>query len=100
MGYHQNTHSNYAYYDRFNTKCDVADAIGINLRDHSILHEWVTQEYHPGDDFEDLTDVQQLAVRKNSKDKYLSYMMVRQSNSSSAKLRAILSNAYATGDDK
>lgn len=91
---------NDAYYDRFNTRCDVADAIGLNLGDHLILHEWVTQEDHPGDDFEYLTDVQQLAVRKKSKDNYLAYMMVQQSNSSSAKLRSILSDAYALGDDK
>ena len=38
MGYHHNTHSNDVYYDRLNTKCDVADAIGLNLGDHSILH--------------------------------------------------------------
>ena len=76
VGYHQNTQSNDAYYDRFNKKCDVADAIGLKLRGHSILHEWVIQEDHPGDDFEDLTDVQQLAVRKKSRDKYLAYMMV------------------------
>ena len=65
-----------------------------------MLHDWVTQEYHPGYDFEGLTDVQQLAVRKKSRDKYLAYMMVRQSNSSSAKLRSSLSDAYALGDDK
>ena len=99
MGYHQNTQSNDAYYDRFNTKCDVTDAIGLNLGDHSMLHEWATQEDHPGNDFEDLTDVQQLAVRKKSRDKYLAYKMVQQSNSSSAKLRSILSDAYALGDD-
>ena len=64
---HHNTQSNDAYYNRFNTKCDVADAIGINLGDHSILYEWFTQEDHPGDDFEYLPDVQQLAVRKKSK---------------------------------
>ena len=100
MGYHQKTQSNYAYYYRFNTKCDVADAIGINLGDHSILNERVTQEDHTGDDFEDLTDVQKLAVRKKSKDKYLVYMMVQQSNSSSAKLRSSLSDAYELGDEK
>ena len=76
MGYHQNTQSNDAYYDRFNTKYNVADAISLNLGDHPMLHEWVTQEDHPGDYFEDLTDVQQLAVRKKSKDKYLDYIMV------------------------
>ena len=58
MGYHQNTHQNDAYYYRYNTKCDVADAISINLGDHSILHEWVTQEDYPRDVFEYLTDVQ------------------------------------------
>ena len=99
MGYHQNTQWNDADYNRFNTKCDVADTIGINLEDNSILHKWVTQEDHPGDNFEDLIDVQQLAVRKNSRDKYLDYMIVWQSNSSSAKLRASLSDAYALGDD-
>ena len=66
MGYHQNTQSTDAYYDRFNTKYDVADAISLNLGYHSMLHEWVTQEGHPGDDFEDITDVQQLVVRKKS----------------------------------
>ena len=71
MGYHHNTQSNDAYYDSFNTKCDVADAISLNLGYHSMLHEWVTQEDHPGDEFEYLTDVQQLALRKKSRDKYL-----------------------------
>ena len=44
--------------------------------------------------------MQQLAVRKKSIDKYLAYMMVRQINISSAKLRASLSDTYALGDDK
>ena len=65
-----------------------------------MLHEWVTQEDPPVDNFEYLTDVQQLMVRKKSRDKYLSYMMVQQSNSSSAKLRSSLSDAYELGDDK
>ena len=65
-----------------------------------MLHEWVTQEDHPGDYFEYLIDVQQLAVRKKSEDKYLAYMMVQHSNSSSAKLRGRFSDAYALGDDK
>ena len=100
MGYHQNTQWNDADYNRFNTKCDVADTIGINLEDNSILHKWVTQEDHPGDNFEDLIDVQQLAVRKKSRDKYLAYMMVQQSNSSSTNSRASFSDANALGDDK
>ena len=79
MGYHQNTQSNDAYYNRFNTKCDFADAIGLNLGYHSMLHEWFTQLYHFGDDFEYLTGVQQLAVRNNSKDKYLAYVMIQKS---------------------
>ena len=41
--YHQNTQSKDAYNDRFNTKFDVADAIRLNLRYHSMLLEWVTQ---------------------------------------------------------
>ena len=65
-----------------------------------MLHEWVTQEDYPRDDFEDLTYVQQIAVRKKSEDKYLTYMMFRQSNIFGAKLIASLSNAYALGDDK
>ena len=65
-----------------------------------MLHEWVTQEDHPGDDFEDLPNMHQLAVLKKSRDKYLDYMMVRQSNSSSAKLRARKSDAYLLGDEK
>jgi hypothetical protein len=43
--FRQETLSNHQWYERFNTKVDVGDAIGVT-RQHKVLLEYVAQETH------------------------------------------------------
>ena len=44
-GFHQNVLTNDQWHEKFNTKVDVGDAIGVT-RDHEVLMEWNSQYVH------------------------------------------------------
>ena len=53
--------SNAQWYERFNTKVDVSEAIGVTHQ-HKVLLEYVTDELHSGQDYASLTANEQKAV--------------------------------------
>ena len=44
-GFHNNTITNYQWYEQFNTKVDVGTSIVVT-RQHSVLLEWTAQSTH------------------------------------------------------
>jgi hypothetical protein len=64
--FRQETLSNPQWYERFNTKVDVGDAIGVT-RHHKVLLEYVAQV------------VEQQVVRDDAEERYVSYAFLRQS---------------------
>ena len=90
--------SNAQWYERFNTKVDVANAIGVT-RQHKVLLEFVAQETHTTA-FNDLTAVQQQAVRTDAEERYLAYVLLKQSGKTHANLRMDLQNDFTTGDNR
>jgi hypothetical protein len=99
--FRQDNMNNPQWYERFNTKVDVGDAIGVT-RQHRSLLEHVAQEQSTGTTvvtFASLTNAQQELVRKDAEERYLSHVFLRQSGPQHAKLKVDLQNHFTTGDN-
>jgi hypothetical protein len=93
----QDTLSNPQWYERFNTKRDVGDAIGLT-RQHKVLLEYVAQETHTSA-FADLGTAEQRVVRDDAEERYVSYAFLRQSGNQHGNLKVYLQNDFTTGDN-
>ena len=93
----QNQLTNEQWYERFNTKIDVGTAIGVT-RQHKVLCEHVAAEASTTK-FEDLPEAEQLIIRDQAEERYLSYVFLRQSGKQHNKLKVDLQNTFTTGDD-
>ena len=71
----QYTLSNLQWYERFNTKVDVGEAIGVTQK-HKVLLEYVAQELY-NKTFSALTEADQLVIREDAEERYLSYAFLR-----------------------
>ena len=95
--FRQETLSNPQWCERFNTKVDVATAIGIT-RQHKVLLEYVAQELHT-QAFNALTVDEQEAVREDAEERHLSHAFLRQSGPQHGNLKIDLQNDFTTGDN-
>jgi hypothetical protein len=73
----QETLSNLQWYERFNTKVDVSEAVGVTLQ-HKVLLDYVAQE-SCAKSFESLGVTEQKLVRDDAEERYVSYAFLRQS---------------------
>ena len=62
--YRQENLSNAQWYERFNTKVDVSNSIGVT-RQHKALLEWSSKELHDTT-FNNLTDIQKSQVKEDA----------------------------------
>ncbi len=77
---------------------DVAKAIGVTY-EHPVLMEYVSQELHQ-ETFDALTAPEQAAVRADTEERYLSYVLLRQSGKQHTKLKTNLQDKFTTGDNR
>jgi hypothetical protein len=96
--FRQETLSNPQWYEQFNTKVDVGDAIGVACQ-HKVLLEYVAQENHTSA-FADLGIVEQRVVQDDAEERYISYAFLRQSGNQHVKLKVDLQNYFTTGDSR
>jgi hypothetical protein len=89
--------TNPQWYDRFNTKVDVGEAIGVT-REKKVLLEYVAQELHQKT-FVSLTRDEQHAVRTDAEERYIAYAFLRQRGAQHANLKMDLQNDYTTRDN-
>jgi hypothetical protein len=75
--FRQDDLNNAQYYEKYNTKIDVGEAIGVT-RQHKVLLEYVTQDVHTKA-FDELDAEKQLVVRNDAEERYISYAFLRQS---------------------
>ena len=68
-GFNKHNLTNGQYYEKFNTKIDVGEAINIT-RKHHVLMEYMAQKILIY--FDDLSSDEKLEVRKDTKERYLS----------------------------
>jgi hypothetical protein len=86
--FRQETLSNPQWYERFNTKVDVGDAIGV-LRKHKVLFEYVAQETLTSA-FADLGAAEKRVVQYDTEERYVSYAFLRQSGNQHGNLKVDL----------
>ena len=94
----QHTLSNEQWYERFNTKVDVGNAIDVT-RQHRVFLEHQSQETHQ-QDFSALSAQEQADIRDKTEERYLSYVFLKQSGRQHNKLRMDLQNDFTTGDNR
>jgi hypothetical protein len=83
------------WYERFNTKVDVGEAIGVT-RQHKVLLDYVSQEKYTKS-FADLEFVEHKIVRDYGKEQYVSYAFMRQSVTQHGNLKVDHQNDFTTG---
>jgi hypothetical protein len=94
----QETLLNPQWYERFNTKVDVSEAIGIT-RQHKVLLDYVAQESYTKS-FEDLGVTEQKLVRDDAEERYISYAFLRQSGIQHGNLKVDIQNDFTTEDNR
>jgi hypothetical protein len=90
--------SNLQWYERFNTKVDAGDDIGVMYQE-KVLLEYVTQKTHTSA-FADLGAAEQMVVRDDAEERYVSYAFLRQSGNQHGNLKVDLQNDFTTGDNR
>ena len=95
--FHQHELSNAQYYEKFNTRVDVAKAVGVT-RTHKGAVSHTAKLLHKKE-FEDLTNDEKVAVKDEAEERYYAYVMLQNSSSVHAKLKNGLIDDYAKGQD-
>ena len=72
---------------------DVAAAVGVSF-EHPALLDYTAGAEHTGKVFADLTKTEQDDVREKSKERFLAYILLRQSAKQHSKLKMDLQNQY------
>ena len=89
---------NNQWYERFNTKVDAGTSIGFT-RKHSVILEWTAQSTKSAS-YQDNTNYQKIEIQTDADERYLTYILLKQSAKTSEKLRTNLSNDYTNGENK
>ena len=97
--FQQDNLTNAQWYERFNTKIDVSEAIGVTHQ-HKILLEFVAKETFNTEYANIFNADDAKAVREDAEERYISYVFLRQSSKNHATLRAELSNDFTKGDNQ
>ena len=93
----QDSLSNPQWYERFNTRVDVATAISVT-RQHKVLLEYVAQQVH-SQAYDTLGDADKQTVREDTEERYISYVFLKQSGTQHSNLKVDLKNDFTTGDN-
>ena len=99
FGYRQETISNAQWYERFNTRVDVANAIGISFV-HPALLKYQAGQDHDGSEYDALTHAQKETIKAKVTERFLAYIMLRQSSKKHNELKSDLQNGFTTGDSR
>ena len=94
----QGNMTNNEWYDRFNTKVEVAESVGVSF-DFEKIWEYCAQEAHKATYSLLQPDEQEAAVRASAKERFLSFALIKTSNSKHDKIKDDLSDDYTKGSD-
>ena len=96
--FRQDNLSNPQWYEMFNIKVDVGEAIGVT-RQHKVLLEYVAQELYT-QTFSALTEAEQIVTHEDAKERYLSFAFLRQSGTQHGYLKVDLQNDFTIRDNR
>ena len=94
----QDNMSNPQWYERFNTKVDVGEAIGVT-RKHKVILDYVAQELYT-QTFSALMDTEQIVTCEYAEERYLSYDFLGQSGIQHGNLKVDLQNDFTTRNNR
>jgi hypothetical protein len=86
------------WYERFNTRHDVAHPVGVELR-HKVLWEYCAQSKHSMS-YNALGTTDQAAMHQAAEDRYLAYILLLNSGGQHKHLRKELQNNFTKGSNK
>ncbi len=93
----QGNSTNNKWYDWFNTKVEVAESVGVSF-DFKTIWEYCAMEAHKAA-YTLLRSDEQEAVRVSARERFLSYALIKTSNSKHDKIKDDLSDDYTKGSD-
>ena len=93
----QGNMTNMEWYERHNTKCEVAESVGVSF-DFEKIWEYCAQEAHKAP-YASLRSDQQALVKDNAKERVLSYALLISSSGKHTKIKEDLSDDYTKGTD-
>ncbi len=93
----QGNSTNNEWYERFNTKVEVAESVGVSF-DFETIWEYCAMEAHKAT-YTLLTSDEQEAVRVSARERFLSYALIKTSNSKPDKIKDDLLDDYTKGSD-
>ena len=93
----QGNMTNIEYYERLNTKIDVAESVGVSF-DFERIWEYCAQETHKKP-YSSLSADQQALARSEAKERVLSYALIVSSSNQHKKIKEDLSNDFTKGED-
>jgi hypothetical protein len=89
--------TNNEWYERFNTKMEVAESVGVSF-DFEKIWEYCALEAHKAA-YTSLKPDKQEAVRVSARERFLSYALIKTSNSKHDKIKDDLLDDYTKGSD-
>ena len=93
----QGNMTNIEWYDRHNTKCEVAESVGVCF-DFERIWEYCAQDAHKAP-YTTLAPDDQAVVRDSAKERVLSYALLISSSAKHTKIKEDLSDDYTKGTD-
>lgn len=99
-GFHQGKLTSAQYYEKFNTKVDVGESIGVSHAHHPALLEYCADELYSGKTYDVLADKEKELVREASEERYLAYVFLKQSGPENNNLKKDLQDSFTTGDQR
>jgi hypothetical protein len=93
----QGNSTNNEWYDRFNTKVEVAKSVGVSF-DFKKIWEYCAMEAHKAV-YTLLRSDKQEAVRVSARERFLSYALIKTNNFKHDKIKDDLSDDYTKGSD-
>ncbi len=93
----QGNSTNNEWYERFNIKVEVAESVGVSF-DFKMIWEYCVMEAHKAT-YTLLRSDEQEAVRVSARERFLSYALIKTSNSKHNKIKDNLSDDYTKGSD-
>ena len=90
--------TNDEYYEKFNTRCEVAKAVGVTRLHKAAVTETSMDLYKKV--YDDLTDDEKVRVEEEAEERYLTYVFIQQSSSKNNKLKEQLHDAFVKRSDQ
>ena len=91
--------TNAQWYERFNTRYEVAKSVGVEFDKFECLWEYCARLISPGIKYAVLSPADQLKARENAEERYLAYIFIQNSAAKHDTLRRELSNDYTRGSN-